>query len=457
MQRLSVLRHAKSIGNIKRIIQGREDYGLSEEGRYLFSEWLEEEGDSLRDVDVVWCSVMSRARETLTLILESTGVSPDIYVSEKLVEFDPGLLSNLSHNCAKSLFPEYHEVWMRRGDLDEIPFAELGDQLQGRVINFLFRLQRQSEVNHLIIAHAGYIRCLVNTIMNIRRDTPVNVEHNFLHQLEFDGLDYDEISGGITIVCEVHAFDKDYIVKVVPYNKSKHDLYSHLKDNALGFTPNVLDVWYYEESLSIVKTKYLGTHLFGIVDQNAEHAFARTMIELTTRLQTDQGLFDILRENCRTLPNLFSGLMQSSYTGKLNDMKNKLISYEIPEWLEIQPCSDVVFYDSHRYNLLFIDDKLSIIDIEGLAVAMREYQVASIIVTFYLLEGYPFKSMKDILTLYCSSVDEDTLARLILIRLFYGAVKTSRENKHQGIHKKYIALFNDGLNYFSDHLQLVIV
>ena len=79
---LYIMRHGKTDWNALRLMQGRTDIPLNEEGRAMARAAREQLG-GLR-FDVCFCSPLQRALETATLLLEGTGTP--IRTEERLVE-----------------------------------------------------------------------------------------------------------------------------------------------------------------------------------------------------------------------------------------------------------------------------------------------------------------------------------------------------------------------------------
>ena len=74
-------------------------------------------------------------------------------------------------------YKKYYEIWKERKDLDNIPLAEKGENLQARVIGFISQYFDMAEYNDIIVTHAGFIRCLMNTIENRERTERFNIDN----------------------------------------------------------------------------------------------------------------------------------------------------------------------------------------------------------------------------------------------------------------------------------------
>ena len=89
----------------------------------------------------------------------------------------------MSKEEAKIKYPEYLKIWSRRGDLDLIPNATRGCCLQARVLMFLEQFIDKAP-NSIIVSHAGFLRCLINTVKGNPRTLAQNLDHNVIHKLD---------------------------------------------------------------------------------------------------------------------------------------------------------------------------------------------------------------------------------------------------------------------------------
>lgn len=80
------------------------------------------------------------------------------------------------------------------------------------------------------------------------------------------------------------------------------------------------------------------------------------------------------------------------YLDKLRNCETKQLGIILTEHKEDEQYDSSQFgfiiYDLHRRNIIFANDSLYFIDIESVLYAPREYQVASYIVSFMMLNDY---------------------------------------------------------------------
>ena len=131
-----------------RVIQGTTtNYGLTEKGREDIKEIVAENLEELSESDKIIASPYKRAQETAEIISEFTG--KEIEVEPIIHEFKPGILGGKTHDENASLYPEYYKIWQERKDLDGIPGAETGKELQARALAFLMKYMDKDSYNDI--------------------------------------------------------------------------------------------------------------------------------------------------------------------------------------------------------------------------------------------------------------------------------------------------------------------
>jgi 2,3-bisphosphoglycerate-dependent phosphoglycerate mutase len=177
MDRLLVLvRHGQSEWNLKNLFTGWKDPGLTELG----SEEAREAGRRLKarglSFDAAFTSALSRAQETLRLILEEVGPAdlPTIR-DEALNERDYGDLAGLNKDDARKRWGEEQvHLWRRSYDVSPPGGESLKDTvaraLPYYVQEILPRVMRGERV--LVAAHGNSLRALV---MVLDRLTPKTI------------------------------------------------------------------------------------------------------------------------------------------------------------------------------------------------------------------------------------------------------------------------------------------
>ncbi|HEX8164384.1 MAG TPA: 2,3-bisphosphoglycerate-dependent phosphoglycerate mutase [Beijerinckiaceae bacterium] len=181
MDRLLVLvRHGQSEWNLKNLFTGWKDPGLTELG----VEEARTAGRRLKarglDFDVAFTSALSRAQETLRLMLEEIG-RPELPTirDAALNERDYGDLSGLNKDDARKRWgPEQVHLWRRSYDVSPPGGESLKDTvaraLPYYVREILPRVMRGERV--LVAAHGNSLRALVMVLDRLTPETIPSME-----------------------------------------------------------------------------------------------------------------------------------------------------------------------------------------------------------------------------------------------------------------------------------------
>lgn len=149
---LWLLRHGEpEFSGARRVLGRRSDPGLSEYGAYQAEELRELLAD--KDISAVYCSPLSRSRETAEII--AGGRLPVIELAE-LTELDMGAWDGLDFDELRARFPELYE---KRGR-DNSVTAPGGEPLADAALRLESALL-QTEGSCAVVSHAGAIRALL--------------------------------------------------------------------------------------------------------------------------------------------------------------------------------------------------------------------------------------------------------------------------------------------------------
>lgn len=161
-------------------------------------------------------SPYKRAIETSEIIAETIGIP--IVTNEKIIEFDSGILAGNTHKENAELYPEYYRIWLERKDLDGIPGAEKGNELQARTLAFLMEYYEKEEFVDIVVSHAGFLRTLINTAKGLPRTTPVDSRNGAINIIDnpFEHIKSTEETMKITKRIDPNI-DEDYITYLMKY------------------------------------------------------------------------------------------------------------------------------------------------------------------------------------------------------------------------------------------------
>ena len=151
-------RHGETDDNIEPIrIQGRRDTPLNATGRRQAAELAERvAGEGIRSV---WCSALSRARETAAIVGERLELEPR--VDERLGEGDRGRLEGRLWRDVAREEPAVYEAWRAAGEGFRFPGGESLREQQQRALAALDDVRARGELPALVVCHGGTIRVVL--------------------------------------------------------------------------------------------------------------------------------------------------------------------------------------------------------------------------------------------------------------------------------------------------------
>lgn len=176
--KLVLVRHGESQWNAKDLWTGWTDIGLTEKGK----QEARRAGDKLKDIafDAAYTSRLSRAKETLKIILDTIGQSAiPVYDSEAINERNYGIYTGKNKFEIKRQIGDEAFLHIRRGWDYPIPQGESLKQIYERVAPYYEKEilpHLQSGKNILIAAHGNSLRALMKYLEHISDEDIAGVE-----------------------------------------------------------------------------------------------------------------------------------------------------------------------------------------------------------------------------------------------------------------------------------------
>ena len=171
MPTLVLIRYGQSLWNLENRFTGWVDVPLTDQGRYE----ARRAGELIRDVrfDVAYTSVLSRAQETLDIILSVIGQRPPVIRDQALNERHYGDLQGLNKaDTALRYGDEQVKQWRRSYDVAP-PGGESLELTAKRTLPFFDRAimgdLRQGK-NVLVVAHGNSNRSIVMKLDQLTRE-----------------------------------------------------------------------------------------------------------------------------------------------------------------------------------------------------------------------------------------------------------------------------------------------
>ncbi|MDJ0724912.1 MAG: histidine phosphatase family protein [Prochloraceae cyanobacterium] len=429
-KRIYVIRHAESEGNRMGIVQGqRAHYPLSAHGRHQAATLAKVRRIEFNKVNKIVSSPLARAKETARFYAQALGVP--LITEPLMIEVNPGVLENLPSKDACRFFPESYYHWLQRGDLDAIPHAETGDQLQARAIAVLYEYTQRTAGSQLWVTHAGFLRSLINTANKRPRSTPLDVSHDAVHRLYSPsfGVKFEQQTlAKKSSVFIVHTCDRSYVLKDTPRALGECDDLQHKILTALRMrtdrVPRLLLSQTRQggdrETYNLKVFEYTqGVHVFGPLNNNNAQELINATYELSEHLL---AIGKSLTETF--IPTLYDYLVESFMSISSSDLQSygkALLATSELKIASVYKDMAIVNFDIHRANLLWDNGRLRFIDLETFVRADPLFQLGSMLVASVLLEEPNFSLINRYLNAWPKIVDRSKLWFYMKARAFIGA------------------------------------
>lgn len=192
MSKLVLVRHGQSFWNLQNRFTGWVDVPLTEKGK----EEAFKAGELLKDIrfQVAYTSALSRAQETLKIILEVIGLQIPVIKDKALNERHYGALQGLNKDRARQKYgQDIVHLWRRSYDIAP-PEGESLKDTANRTIPFLERAilgDIYDGNNVLVVAHGNSLRSIIMYLERLSPEEIVKVELDtgvpIVYELDKDG------------------------------------------------------------------------------------------------------------------------------------------------------------------------------------------------------------------------------------------------------------------------------
>jgi broad specificity phosphatase PhoE len=153
-------RHGETDDNRQPIrFQGFRDTPLNDNGRAQARELADRVAAQTEPIRSLWCSDLSRARETAEIVGTHIGLEPRL--DPRLREANRGRWEGYTFDEIKGSEPEEFAAWMRGGADWRFPGGESLQEQQDRVLAGLADIESAGELPALAVCHGGSIRVVL--------------------------------------------------------------------------------------------------------------------------------------------------------------------------------------------------------------------------------------------------------------------------------------------------------
>jgi len=176
---LCLIRHGESLWNKENRFTGWVDVPLTDKGR----EQAKRAGEILKSLnikfDIAYTSLLSRAIETLEIIIKTLGYNIPVIKDASLNERHYGDLQGLNKDKVAEIYGKEQVRLWRRSLKARPPNGESLEDTQKRTIPFFERaIKGDLELNKnvLVVAHGNSLRSIVSYIENLNEEQILNLE-----------------------------------------------------------------------------------------------------------------------------------------------------------------------------------------------------------------------------------------------------------------------------------------
>jgi 2,3-bisphosphoglycerate-dependent phosphoglycerate mutase len=176
---LCLIRHGESLWNKENRFTGWVDVPLTDKGR----EQAKKVGEILKSLnikfDIAYTSLLSRAIETLEIIIKTLGYNIPVIKDISLNERHYGDLQGLNKDKVAEIYGKEQVRLWRRSLKVRPPNGESLEDTQKRTIPFFERaIKGDLELNKnvLVVAHGNSLRSIVSYIENLNEEQILNLE-----------------------------------------------------------------------------------------------------------------------------------------------------------------------------------------------------------------------------------------------------------------------------------------
>ena len=164
MTNIVLVRHGETVWHTDNRYAGRTDVALNDRGReqaQRLAQWA-----ATTDLDAIWCSTLTRARETAEIAASATGHAPR--TDARLAELDFGRGEGLTSAEMQERFPEQLEAFRADPATHPLPGGEDPHRAVDRALGCLGDIaDEHPEGRILVVAHTTLLRLTLCRLIGV--------------------------------------------------------------------------------------------------------------------------------------------------------------------------------------------------------------------------------------------------------------------------------------------------
>lgn len=185
--KLIFIRHAESMGNVERRMQGHADYELTDRGRQQARQLAERLWKKGHSPSKIYSSPLKRAAQTAEILLHTESAlgsvrpngTPNIEYVEELLEFQNGIFKGLTWDEARERYPELCADLEASPDWIPAPGAETLQEGRDRAQRFIQQVLTQHHNGETlwIVTHSWILQHLIAAMLGSDRTWHVSIRN----------------------------------------------------------------------------------------------------------------------------------------------------------------------------------------------------------------------------------------------------------------------------------------
>ena len=185
--KLLLMRHAESLGNVQKIMEGQSSTALSNKGQQQASQLAQALLSSSERPAYLYSSPLLRARQTaeaISLLLAQSSHSFLYRETDALKELHQGIFQGLTWVQAQAKYPELCERLMATLSWQTIPEAEPLPVARTRAVAWTKYLLSHHAAGDVVwvVSHEGFLQHLLSTVMGCDRTWQIRIPHTAIFE-----------------------------------------------------------------------------------------------------------------------------------------------------------------------------------------------------------------------------------------------------------------------------------
>lgn len=166
LKTLYLIRHGETEWNDQWRLQGQRDIPLSSKG--ILQAKKAAESLQNKDIDVIYCSDLSRAVQTAEIISAGRkGGEIQVYKTKKLREISFGDWEGKKFEEISQQEKEHYLRWLQDPVSCAVPGGESMDAVKQRVMHFVEGILKNNDKNIMVVSHGGPVKIMISQVLNM--------------------------------------------------------------------------------------------------------------------------------------------------------------------------------------------------------------------------------------------------------------------------------------------------